>query len=109
MSYQDNTSKSVAHTNQWSDSKTSSSSTTSSQSVSKGSDTRTSQSRNMSVQKSHNISNRTGKSSSDSSQTTYSLQLEKKAVLNVLKYIDEVFQQRVDKGKVRGATWLART
>lgn len=103
MSYQDNTSKSVAHTNQWSDSKTSSTSTTSSQSVSKGSDTRTSQSRNMSVQKSHNISNRTGKSSSDSSQTTYSLQLEKKAVLNVLKYIDEVFQQRVDKGKSKGS------
>ena len=103
MSYQDNTSKSVAHTNQWSDSKTSSTSTTSSQSVSKGSDTRTSQSRNMSVQKSHNISNRTGKSSSDSLQTTYSLQLEKKAVLNVLKYIDEVFQQRVDKGKSKGS------
>ena len=103
MSYQDNTSKSVAHTNQWSDSKTSSTSTTSSQSVSKGSDTRTSQSRNMSVQKSHNISNRTGKSSSDSTQTTYSLQLEKKAVLNVLKYIDEVFQQRVDKGKSKGS------
>ncbi len=103
MSYQDNTSKSVAHTNQWSDSKTTSTSTTSSQSVSKGSDTRTSQSRNMSVQKSHNISNRTGKSSSDSTQTTYSLQLEKKAVLNVLKYIDEVFQQRVDKGKSKGS------
>ena len=103
MSYQDNTSKSVAHTNQWSDSKTTSTSTTSSQSVSKGSDTRTSQSRNISVQKSHNISNRTGKSSSDSSQTTYSLQLEKKAVLNVLKYIDEVFQQRVDKGKSKGS------
>ena len=103
MSYQDNTSKSVAHTNQWSDSKTSSTSTTSSQSVSKASDTRTSQSRNMSVQKSHNISNRTGKSSSDSLQTTYSLQLEKKAVLNVLKYIDEVFQQRVDKGKSKGS------
>lgn len=103
MSYQDNTSKSVAHTNQWSDSKTTSTSTTSSQSVSKGSDTRTSQSRNMSVQKSHNISNRTGKSSSDSIQTTYSLQLEKKAVLNVLKYIDEVFQQRVDKGKSKGS------
>ncbi len=103
MSYQDNTSKSVAHTNQWSDSKTTSTSTTSSQSVSKGSDTRTSQSRNMSVQKSHNISNRTGKSSSDSTQITYSLQLEKKALLNVLKYIDEVFQQRVDKGKSKGS------
>lgn len=105
--FQISDSLSTSHSNQWTDSKNSSEAISHSKSVSHGQDTRSSYSKNTSVQKSHNVSSRVGSLSTDSTQTTCSLETEKKAVVSWLKYIDEVFLPRLDKGKSKGSFAVA--
>lgn len=107
VSYQYNSSTNVTNTSQWSKTNNSSDGYTNSKHISNSNDTRTSTSQNTSVQKNHSKSNGSGETDSASTQTTYSLEATKKVVLNWLKYLDETFMTRIDKGKSKGSFEVA--
>lgn len=107
VNYQYNTSKNITNTSQWSKTRTTTEGTTNSKNISNSNDTRTSTSQNTSVQKNNSKSNGSGETDSASTQTTYSLEATKKVVLNWLKYLDETFMTRIDKGKSKGSFEVA--
>ena len=107
VNYQYNSSTNVTNTSQWSKTNNSSDGYTNSKHISNSNDTRTSTSQNTSVQKNHSKSNGSGETDSASTQTTYSLEATKKVVLNWLKYLDETFMTRIDKGKSKGSFEVA--
>lgn len=95
--------KTMSHSNQWSDSKNSSKSVSRNKAIIRGEDQRVSKSKNISTQNSYNISSRSSSLSSQSSQTTSTMEVEKRGIINYLKYIDEILLNRVDKGKSKGS------
>lgn len=107
VNYQYSTSKNISNTSQWSKTRTTTEGTTNSKNISNSNDTRTSTSQNTSIQKNHSKSKGSGESDSSSTQTTYSLEASKKVILNWLKYLDETFMTRIDKGKSKGSFEVA--
>lgn len=107
VNYQYNASTNITNTSQWSKTNNSSDGYTNSKHISNSNDTRTSRSENISVQKNHSKSKGSGESDSSSTQTTYSLEASKKVILNWLKYLDETFMTRIDKGKSKGSFEVA--
>lgn len=107
VNYQYSASKNISNTSQWSKTRTTTEGTTNSKNISNSNDTRTSTSQNTSIQKNHSKSNGSGETDSASTQTTYSLEASKKVILNWLKYLDETFMTRIDKGKSKGSFEVA--
>lgn len=106
-SYQISESDTSMRSKQWSDSENTVIGANESISISTSNDQRTTNSKNISIQKSYGESTRKGISESKTSQLSHSLEVEKKAVVNWLKYIDEVFLHRIDKGKSKGSFTVA--
>lgn len=87
------------NTEQWSKTKTVVVSTNDSNSTNTTNSTQESNTKNTNVSNSHAYSERTSENSSNSSQVIYSLEVEKKAVVDWLKYIDDVLLNRIDLSK----------